>query len=85
MLREIFKKIKAVFSCKNCCKKTTKRIIVEGLTDVSVKEITPQIEVHTPLICKKCGYNSFQITYAFYHEEKVKTTNQLNQFINENL
>lgn len=71
MSEKILKHVKAVYKCKDCRKKFTKRFIAGDLKEVSVAEIEPHVLANTPVSCKKCGGNNFEITYAFYHQEKL--------------
>lgn len=71
MPEEIFKHVKAVFTCKDCKMKFTKRLLIEGLNNIAIPEITPRVLAFTPTTCKKCGYNSYDVSYSFYHEEKI--------------
>jgi hypothetical protein len=73
MSEKIPKHLKVKHTCKNCRKKFTNRVIVIVDKNFLMSEITEALYSSPANLksCKKCKSVNFDITYSFYHEEKI--------------
>jgi hypothetical protein len=71
-MENTLKHIKVIYQCKDCKNKTTKRCVV-AVEKVSVDNITKEILglEYGVKNCCKCKSKHLEITYTFYHEEKI--------------
>lgn len=73
MSTEIYKFLKIVYSCKSCRKKFTRRLKVGTKKDFKPSELTFEVLRYPKgvKVCEKCKASDFEISYSFYHEEKI--------------
>ncbi|QQV91389.1 hypothetical protein Leef1_25 [Polaribacter phage Leef_1] len=74
MPKEIKKHLKVTHTCKACEKQINNNVIVGTKKDFAVSDLTFAYYKSPANLnkCPSCGGKSFEVSYSFYHEEKIK-------------
>lgn len=74
MSKKIRKHLKVTSSCSNCERDFKNNVVVTVDKDFSISDLSTDLIASNNSLkeCKRCGASIYDVSFTFYHEEKIK-------------